>query len=250
MDYDNSGIAAVYDEARALAPGVLRQWLDLLSAQVDPQRMSLIVDLGCGTGRFSEALAEYFGARVIGIDPSQEMLERARRKVTSERVIFEQASAEDLPIPDCTADLVFMSMVFHHFADPAIAAAECRRVLRDGGHVCVRNTAREADFPYRRLFPATQSLIDSELPARSHITRIFDGAGFTLAAHEIVMQVVAPNWKTFLHKTSLRAYSLLARISDEAFEEGMAALAAHAAQADPNEAVTEEVDYFLFTKGL
>ena len=70
MDYDQSGIAKTYDEARALTPARHRHWQRLISAHVDRAAISLVVDLGCGTGRFSEMLAAELGARVIGLDPS------------------------------------------------------------------------------------------------------------------------------------------------------------------------------------
>jgi ubiquinone/menaquinone biosynthesis C-methylase UbiE len=56
MDYDQSGIATTYDEARALTPARRRHWQRLLSAHVDRTAISVVVDLGCGTGRFSEML--------------------------------------------------------------------------------------------------------------------------------------------------------------------------------------------------
>jgi hypothetical protein len=65
---------------------------------------------------------------------------------------------------------------------------------------------READFPHQHFFPAMRPLTDSELPARNDIRRIFAAAHFTPAAHEIVQQVV--------HKSSLRADSFLARLSN------------------------------------
>ena len=80
MDYDQAEIAAFYDKARALAPETARLWQDLLSVYVDRPATSLIVDLGCGTGRFSQLLAEHFGVEVIGIDPSQKMLDQAPQK--------------------------------------------------------------------------------------------------------------------------------------------------------------------------
>jgi ubiquinone/menaquinone biosynthesis C-methylase UbiE len=43
-----------------------------------------VLDLGCGTGRFSEALAAQFDAHVIGLDPSLKMLQVAREKQTRE----------------------------------------------------------------------------------------------------------------------------------------------------------------------
>jgi ubiquinone/menaquinone biosynthesis C-methylase UbiE len=64
MDYDRSGIATTYDEARALTPARRRHWQRLLSAHVARTAISLVVDLGCGTGRFSEMLAAELGARV------------------------------------------------------------------------------------------------------------------------------------------------------------------------------------------
>ena len=52
MNYDQTEIAESYDQARALAPETARLWLDLLSVYIDRRTMPLIVDLGCGTGRF------------------------------------------------------------------------------------------------------------------------------------------------------------------------------------------------------
>ena len=63
MDYDASAISTVYDEARGLAPERLQQWIDLVARDAAPRKGSLIVDFGCGTGRFSEPLAERFCAR-------------------------------------------------------------------------------------------------------------------------------------------------------------------------------------------
>ena len=52
MDYDKTEIAATYDQARMLSPETVRLWQDLLSVHIDRAAVSLIIDLGCGTGRF------------------------------------------------------------------------------------------------------------------------------------------------------------------------------------------------------
>lgn len=248
MDYDTSDIASIYDEARAMSPEGLRQWLDLLSAHIDRSTISLIIDLGCGTGRFSEPLAARFGVPIIATDPSQTMLDQARHKLATGNVVLLRAAAEVLPFSDSCADVVFMSMVYHHFADPVVVAKECRRVLRDSGHVCIRNSTREADFPHRHFFPAMRPFIESELPARNDMRRIFTAAGFTPVVREIVRQVAAPSWAAFVHKSSRRADSFLARLSDEDFRAGMARLHAHCHSANQEDAVTEEIDWFVFTK--
>jgi ubiquinone/menaquinone biosynthesis C-methylase UbiE len=78
-------------------------------------------------------LAGHFGVEVIGIDPSQKMLDRARQKTRTGKVSYRQGPAEAMPLPDDCADLVFMSISYHHLSDPAAAARECHRVLRQGG---------------------------------------------------------------------------------------------------------------------
>jgi ubiquinone/menaquinone biosynthesis C-methylase UbiE len=248
MDYDKSDIASIYDEARAMTPEELGQWLDLLSTHLDRNTISLIIDLGCGTGRFSEPLAARFGVRVIATDSSQTMLDQARRKPASGSVVLLRASAQALPFADSCADVVFMSMVYHHFADPVVVVKECRRVLSHSGHVCIRNSTREADFPHRHFFLAMRPLIELELPTRNDILCVFTAAGFKPVVHQIVRQVVAPNWPTFVHKSSMRADSFLARLSNEDFSSGMARLHDYGHAANRDDAVTEEIDWFVFTK--
>src|SRR5688572_4487507 len=113
-------------------------WMRALLGHVDAQSVERILDLGCGTGRFSEALAGSFGADVLGVDPSTKMLERARNKCRDARVRYLRGQAEAIPLQSGSVDVVFISMSFHHFSNRALAARECRRVLRASGSVFVR----------------------------------------------------------------------------------------------------------------
>jgi SAM-dependent methyltransferase len=247
MDYDQSGIATTYDEARALTPARRRHWQRLLSAHIDRTAISVVVDLGCGTGRFSEMLAAELGALVIGLDPSEKMIDQARGKPATSRVAFGRASAHELPFPHSCVDLVFMSQIYHHLPDPAAVARECRRVLRIGGYVCIRTGTRENDVVVPNFFPAVRAMLDADFPSSDEISSNFAAAGFTPRHHEIVTEVVAPDWPSFVRKSALRADSFLARLSDTEFDQGMAALRAHGANINPPEAVTEEIDWFVFT---
>jgi ubiquinone/menaquinone biosynthesis C-methylase UbiE len=246
MDYDKTEIAADYDRARALAPETARLWQELLSTDIDRASVSLVIDLGCGTGRFSELLAAHFGVQVIGIDPSQKMIDQACRKPASGSVSYRQGPGEAMPLLDGCADLVFMSNAYHHFSDPSITARECHRVLRQGGYACVRNGTRETDFPHRHFFPGLDVLIDTELPSRADIEAVFLAARFNRVVQRVVTQVIAPDWSSFMAKSALRADSFLARLSDEDFHRGMAALRNPDDSIDPETAVTEEIDWFVF----
>jgi SAM-dependent methyltransferase len=247
MDYDQTEIAASYNEARALMPETARLWLDLISAQVD-RSTSLVVDLGCGTGRFSELLAKHFGVEVIGIDPSHKMIDQARRKPATEGVSYREGAAEAIPLSGDCADLVFMSNVYHHLSNPAAVARECHRILRSRGRVCIRNGTRELDFPYRHFFPGLDSLINSEMPSQRDIEEVFGAAGFAPIVHQVVRQVIAPDWERFVDKMRLRADSFLARLSDQDFEQGMIALQSPGSTVDQRDVVTEEIGWFVFAR--
>src|SRR5262249_53896479 len=246
MNYDQTTIASTYDAARSHTLAVMRQWLDLVAAHV-PFVPQLIVDVGCGTGRFSQPLADRFAAKVIGVDPSQSMLAVARTKHASARVEFRLAAAETLPLVDDSADLVFMSMVLHHLQDRSAAARECRRILRAGGRLCMRTCTRDVDYPQSRFFPGILPMLEAELPSAAEIILLFEAAGLKRGAHQLVTHSLATDWQHFGDKLALRADSFLSRLPDEEFAAGMAKLRAHAAQSAP-EQISEMIDFFVFER--
>ena len=187
MDYDKTKMPSSYDAGRSYPPAVLAYWLEVISRWVPQGTISDIVDIGCGTGRYSVALANHFDARVIALDPSEKMLAEARKKV-SPRVRYEQASGEALPLADASMDLAFMSMVFHHFAHPESVAQECRRVLRPNGAVCLRagTVERIGSYAYVPFFPASQTKLSKSLTSQARIESIFAATRFCLIAHELV----------------------------------------------------------------
>src|SRR5205807_5654130 len=89
-----------------------------------------VLEVGCGTGRLAEALADRAAARVWAVDPSAEMLEVARVRAPSVR--FRRAAAERLPFRDGWFDRAVMTLVVHVLDRPR-AFAELRRVLRPDG---------------------------------------------------------------------------------------------------------------------
>src|SRR2546430_14595857 len=107
MDYDATNIAVTYDRGRNHGPEFLDLWMNVVSSHVKDQCTKRILDLGCGTGRFSEALRARFDAEVIGVDPSKKMLEQARSKPSDSRIRYEHGHGESIPLPDNSVDLIF-----------------------------------------------------------------------------------------------------------------------------------------------
>jgi ubiquinone/menaquinone biosynthesis C-methylase UbiE len=247
MDYDQTEIAANYDLGRDHGPKVLELWMDVVESHAGDRPIKTVLDLGCGTGRFSEALAIRFDAEVIGIDPSKKMLEQARSKPTDSRVQYQQGSAESIPVEDDTIDLLFMSMVFHHFKDPPAAARECRRVLRRNAIAFLRAGTREriSSYPYVEFFPGSRPILEKVLPTTTDVSEAFKTAGFCTKAIEVVTQELASSYAAYAEKLSAGADSVLASLDQREFGEGMEALRAFAASAGKR-AVFEPIDVFIF----
>jgi hypothetical protein len=90
------------------------------------------------------------------------------------------------------------------------------------------------------------ALVEAELPSRQDINRVFSAANFSPTLQCTVTQVIAPDWSRFAEKSALRADSFLARLSDQDFEQGMEALRSPGDAINQDNAVTEEIDWFVF----
>lgn len=93
-------------------------------------------DIGCGEGRFCRILADQ-GATVTGLDPTQALLNEARRK--DERGRYLEGRAESLPFADGSFDLTVSYLVLIDVEDYRTAIREMARVTRQGGRILVAN---------------------------------------------------------------------------------------------------------------
>jgi SAM-dependent methyltransferase len=93
-----------------------------------------ILEFGCGAAQWSVALAR-MGARPVGLDLSDRQLEHARTLMARAGVDFPlvHASAESVPLPDASFDIVFCDHGAMTFADPYRTVPEVARLLRPGG---------------------------------------------------------------------------------------------------------------------
>jgi ubiquinone/menaquinone biosynthesis C-methylase UbiE len=249
MNYDATNIAATYDLARDHGPAFLDLWMQTISSYLKGKSVKSILDLGCGTGRFSEALADYFNAQVIGVDPSTKMLNQALNKQTDSRVRYQIGPGEAIPLPDTSVDLVFMSMCFHHFEHPSQVAVECRRVLRESGTVFLRAGSSDQidSYPYIDYFPTSRPILERSLQPCAFMRTVFETAGFQTVDQTLIRQQIAPSLEQYAEKIAAGADSVLAQLKVGEFEAGLNALRSHAARSE-NQSVIEPIDVLVFKK--
>lgn len=158
--------------------------LELLPA---PGRRTL--DLACGEGRVSRALAEH-GHRVLGVEASPALAAAAREAAPAIEVL--EADAVALPLPDGAVDLVVCSMALLNFDDLDASVREAARVLEPGGRFCFTtvhpwNSLKSGDDYFaertyeetRTRDGLTMTFTDRHRPL-SAFSHAFEGAGLMI----------------------------------------------------------------------
>jgi ubiquinone/menaquinone biosynthesis C-methylase UbiE len=181
--YQATEVAEEYEEKRFSRGGRLidrREKQAVLDA-LGPVDEKNVLEIACGTGRFTVMLAER-GANIVGLDISGPMLQQGRRKArnagVADHLEFMRGDAGRLPFPDDHFDAV-LAMRFFHLADtPATYLSEMRRV------------AEEQVFFDTFAGPSTRSLYNWLLPMGSRlyspddVEKLLDETGLTLVGAE------------------------------------------------------------------
>lgn len=237
LNYDDPQVAGGYASGRALTREAVNAWRSAIRVALPPQTPwpRTVLDVGCGTGRFSALLADLFDATVLGIDPAEKMLAEARRLTEDPRCTFMPGSTEALPVRDASAEVAFLSMVYHHVKDWPAALAELRRVLVSNGVVLLRIALREQieTTLWARFFPEALALDRQRIPSHDEVLATFVGGGWRLASLRPISHRFADNPEAYLAKIRRRALSNLQLIDDEAFARGLSRLEEHVRTLSP-----------------
>jgi len=179
--YQTDTVAEEYEAKRFSRGGRLidRREKEAVLEAIGPVEDKKVLEVACGTGRFTVMLAER-DADIVGLDISGPMLQQGREKAkaagVSDHVEFMRGDAARLPFPDNHFDTV-LAMRFFHLADtPAAFLAEMRRVAKEQVFFDTFNR-----FSTRSLYNWALPM-GSRLYSRWEIDRLLDGADLELAA--------------------------------------------------------------------
>jgi demethylmenaquinone methyltransferase/2-methoxy-6-polyprenyl-1,4-benzoquinol methylase len=157
-------ISPVYDAMnRTMTMGLDQRWRRATVAAV-VQPGDRVLDACCGTGDLAVA-ARRAGATVTGLDFSEQMLERARRK--SSEIGWVQGDAQQLPFEDGSFDAATVGFGVRNLDDLERGLAELRRVLRPGGRLAILEITKPSGAlaPFYRLwFDGLVPLLGKALP--------------------------------------------------------------------------------------
>jgi ubiquinone/menaquinone biosynthesis C-methylase UbiE len=231
---DYARIALTYDDLAVrhdipLEP-VLSDW-----ARAEPPR---VLDVGCGTGLFLARQAGLpCGPRLAGVDPSPEMLARARARLPTAdlRVAF----AESLPFAAGAFDFVAVRFCHHHFADRRAAFAELARVLAPGGAFALVNIdpPRMPGHWIFGCFPEARRL-DVRYPSATALLAELAAVGLVAAASTYRQSGVLPAVEA-LRQARVRDQTHLAALDDRDYARGLDALATRVEARPAAELTTE-----------
>jgi SAM-dependent methyltransferase len=208
-------LADDYARYRRVHPGVLQH----LHEAARREEASDLLEIGCGTGNYLEALSLTGGLQVAGIDPSSAML--AQLHVRMPEAMATVGRGEDIPFPAESFDVLYSVDVIHHLGDRDAYFAEAVRVLRPGGWICTVTDSEEdiaARVPLSSHFPETVEHELRRYPSIPTLRDEMERAGFAALREEHV-DVRYPLVDSTAYRN--RAYSSLHLITDAEHARGV-----------------------------
>lgn len=184
-----------------------------------------VLDVGCGTGGFSAAIASVSAACVVGLDQSGDFIEFARSHHQTDRgrVGWVNGDAGDLPFGGDSFDRVVLSLVLHQLAEPGRAVREAARVTRTGGSVLVRTIAPE-DAGSRvpaRFFPSMADADQARMPAVAQIELWLANAGLEITLARRVLRNARLTLAEQVNHAQIEVRSRYTSIGEDELYEGL-----------------------------
>lgn len=209
--------AGRYDELRPIDAN----WWEVFDALVrlGELRGARVLEVGCGTGRLTQALEERELARAWAVDASTEMVARAKELGVNARL----ARAEALPFKQGWFDAVVMRMVIH-LVDRRRAFAEASRILTANGRLVIatEDPASFDDVWFAHYFPSVPAIERSRFPGEETLRRELVAAGLPAVRIEELKQDRAVSREHALEIIRSRAYSTFELLPSEEYEAGLA----------------------------
>lgn len=148
-----------------------------------PTKGGKYLDIGCGTGNYTNELQKK-GFQFIGIDPSKQMLEKAKLK--NNKIDWKIGSAENIGLPNNFVDGVIGSLTIHHWTNLGISFSELNKVLKPSSRVVIfTSTPRQMKgYWLNHYFPKMLSDSIMHMPTLENVISAMKDSGIELLETE------------------------------------------------------------------
>jgi ubiquinone/menaquinone biosynthesis C-methylase UbiE len=216
-----------YTQTRRSDPRIAAKLLEILSFSP----ATTIADIGAGTGSYADVLAAN-GYQVLAIEPSATMRSQA---INHQAIQWIDAFAEQIPLPDRSADVAIVMLAFHHFPDYRQALREIQRVI-GGGNIIIftYDPAVISSFWLTDYFPSFMADVQSTfLPIPTLTSEIESISNLTVNVlpfplpNDLSDSFAAVGWarpELYLDATIRKGISSFAKMTDIELDRGLTSL--------------------------
>lgn len=211
-------ISQVYDDIRQADIELINSFLQ----EIEIEEKTRVLDIGCGTGNYTDLFQKVTQSEVYGVEPSKGMLGKAKAKQS--KVVFKQGNAAKLPFEDEFFDFVYMTDVIHHVPEIGAMFAEINRVLKEKGRVCIVTQSHQQieNRPIARFFPGTVAVDKRRYPDIPEIIANAEAQGLKLVKNDVLNENAKIELgQEFLELVKKKGYSMLHLLSEEEYREGL-----------------------------
>lgn len=219
FDYDAyyKKVSPVYDDIRLDSESDFSMTIKMILKNIRQDTVNFL-DIGCGTGRYGQALVQR-GYNVEGIDKSSSQIEQAKKIIKAC-----QGNVVDLPYLDDSFDACIMIMMIHHLTakERELAFDEIFRVLKEKG-VLIIKTASHEDLKYRISSRFFSEALDIDLNRYPNIDILKNELSkFEKIQMQKTISVSSFNKNEMVRKLAMRRTSNLGMLSEDALRKGIA----------------------------
>lgn len=219
-DYDL--LADNYDNARNLSEFYVKHWTEKIIEHGRLESGDCVLDIGCGTGYYTESLKKYGNFRVIGIDLSMKMLSQATAKLEDKADGFIRASTEKLPFIVESFELGFMFFVLHHIPEKSRMDVyhEILNILKPGGRfMIITRSHSQIAGSLIGLFPGVIQIDCARMPEIRGLESDLRKTGFSeVSSREVANFTQYRDRRDFMKKVEGKFISTLTMFDNDEFE--------------------------------
>jgi len=217
---DYSKIADYYDKVR---PPPANTWISKIIEHGEINEDSVVLDVGCGTGRFPLSILSSKKALIYSLEPSINMLRKAAAKDRSKQVSWVRGDGQNLPFRNNIFNCIYMTMVIHHIENKKMALKEIHRTLKKGGNCVIMTTSHYRIRKHLLLcnFPGLTAIDLRRFPSLPTLKKTMTKTGFKNVHYHVVQTNEKIQTEEFLERVRNKYISTLTLLSQDKFARGL-----------------------------